>query len=156
MTRTEDTTIVGDVLEAVGATVIGLPQHIKGLVAGEQELVLVEGEDGKIVAGKAKKEKRQPYYVGEEIINADLEIKDIAKQMVAECRGFPSALCTIGRSMSNQSECFRWRVAYEMLMIKRPQPNDIEEMNKDGYPCLQFFEDELGDPFLCTPPCHRV
>ncbi|KAF8642607.1 hypothetical protein HU200_067287 [Digitaria exilis] len=96
------------------------------------------------------------YYVGEEIINADLEIKDIAKQMVAESRGFPSALCTIGRSMSNQSECLRWRVAYEMLMIKRPQPNDIEEMNKDGYPCLQFFEDELGDPFLCTPPCHRV
>ena len=54
----EDTTIVGDVLEAVGATVVGLAQHAKGLVAGEEELVPVEGEEGK-VAGGAKEEKRK-------------------------------------------------------------------------------------------------
>jgi hypothetical protein len=52
------TTIVGDVLEAVGATVVGLAQHAKGLVAGEEELVPVEGEEGK-VAGGAKEEKRK-------------------------------------------------------------------------------------------------
>ncbi|RLN08516.1 embryonic protein DC-8-like [Panicum miliaceum] len=52
------TTIVGDVLEAVGATVVGLAQHAKGLVAGEEELVPVEREEGK-VAGGTKEEKRK-------------------------------------------------------------------------------------------------
>jgi len=54
----EDTTVVGDVLEAVGATVVGLAQHAKGIVAGEEELVPVESEKGKATGG-AKKEMRK-------------------------------------------------------------------------------------------------
>jgi hypothetical protein len=41
----EDTTIVGDVLEAVGATVYGIAKHTKGIVAGEEELIPVKGGD---------------------------------------------------------------------------------------------------------------
>lgn len=70
--------------------------------------------------------------------------------MVAECRGIPSALCTIGRSMAGQTDVRKWRVAYEMLKIKRSPLPEIEEMDDEGYPRLDFFEDELGDPFLCT------
>lgn len=56
--RDEDTTVVGDVLEAVGATVVGLARHTKGIVAGEKELVPVDGEKGKVTGG-AKEEKRK-------------------------------------------------------------------------------------------------
>lgn len=54
----EDTTIVGDVLEAVGATVVGLAQHAKGIVSGEEELVPVEGDKGEVDGG-TKEEKRK-------------------------------------------------------------------------------------------------
>jgi hypothetical protein len=54
----EGTTVVGDVLEAVGATVVGLAQHAKGIVAGEEELVPVGGEKGEVTGG-AKEEKRK-------------------------------------------------------------------------------------------------
>ncbi|KAL5211561.1 hypothetical protein ABZP36_022408 [Zizania latifolia] len=40
-----DTTIVGDVLESVGATVSGISPHTKGIVAGEEEVVPVAKED---------------------------------------------------------------------------------------------------------------
>jgi hypothetical protein len=56
----EDTTVLGDVLEAVGATVVGLAQHAEGIVAGEEELVPVEGEKGKATGARgAKEEKRK-------------------------------------------------------------------------------------------------
>lgn len=55
----EDTTVVGDVLETVGAMVVGLAQHTKGLIAGEEELVPVEGgEEGKVTEAR-KEEKRK-------------------------------------------------------------------------------------------------
>jgi hypothetical protein len=54
----EDTTVVGDVLEAVGATVVGLAQHAKGIVADEEELIPVECEKGKATR-VAKEEKRK-------------------------------------------------------------------------------------------------
>ncbi|PWZ19810.1 hypothetical protein Zm00014a_013212 [Zea mays] len=50
----ENTTVVGDVLEAVGATVVGLAKHTKGIVAGEEELVPVGGEKGKSPEEKTK------------------------------------------------------------------------------------------------------
>lgn len=50
----ENTTVVGDVLEAVGATVVGLAKHTKGIVAGEEELVPVGGEKGKSLEEKTK------------------------------------------------------------------------------------------------------
>jgi len=53
------TTIVGDVLEAVGATVVGLAQHAKGLVAGEERLVPVQGEEAKAAGGAEEEEKRK-------------------------------------------------------------------------------------------------
>ena len=53
------TTIVGDVLEAVGATVVGLAQHTKGLVAGEERLVPVQGEEAKAAGGAEEEEKRK-------------------------------------------------------------------------------------------------
>ncbi|GJM90763.1 hypothetical protein PR202_ga07073 [Eleusine coracana subsp. coracana] len=55
------TTIVGDVLEAVGATVVGLAQHTKGIVAGEEEVVpgdVVETAKEK-VAGAKEETKRK-------------------------------------------------------------------------------------------------
>jgi hypothetical protein len=54
----EDTTVVGDILQAVGATVVGLAQHTKGLVAGEEELVPVGSGEEK-VTGERKEEKRK-------------------------------------------------------------------------------------------------
>ena len=87
-------------------------------------------------------------YVGHEILYPNAPMEDIAKKIVAEFRGFPSALCTIGRSMSNRTKSYQWIVAYDMLMIKRPLPDDIKEMSDVGYPCLRFFEDELGDPLF--------
>jgi hypothetical protein len=52
----ENTTIVGDVLEAVGATVFGIAKHTKGIVAGEEELIPVnEGEAAKM-EGRDKSE----------------------------------------------------------------------------------------------------
>ena len=78
-------------------------------------------------------------------------MEDIAKKIVAECRGFPSALCTIGRSMSNRTKSYQWIVAYDMLMIKRPLPDDIKEMSDVGYPCLRFFEVNWGTRSFSTP-----
>ncbi|CAO2195962.1 unnamed protein product [Urochloa humidicola] len=95
------------------------------------------------------------YLVGDKIISYDSEIEHLAKQMVAECRGIPSALCTVGLSMSNQSDCVLWRVAYEMLMIKPPLTNDIQDKSDEAYPRLKYFEDPLGDPLLCSTPSYR-
>ncbi|CAO1943144.1 unnamed protein product, partial [Urochloa humidicola] len=96
------------------------------------------------------------YLVGEKIISSDSEIEHLAKQMVAECRGIPSALRTVGLSMSNQSDCIQWRVAYKMLTIKPPPTNEIQDKSDEGYPRLEYFEDPLGDPLLCsTPSYHR-
>ncbi|OEL29087.1 hypothetical protein BAE44_0009894 [Dichanthelium oligosanthes] len=80
------------------------------------------------------------YYVGDEIVNANSVIEGLAKEMVAECRASP---CTVGRSMANQRCMYQWRVAYDMLRIKRPLPSDIQEMTDEGYPCLQYFENEF-------------
>lgn len=54
---TDDTTIVGDVLEAVGATVFGIAQHTKGIVAGEEEPFPDEGEVAKVVGAKEERSK---------------------------------------------------------------------------------------------------
>jgi hypothetical protein len=55
----ESTTIVGDVLEAVGATVVGLAQHAKGIVAGEEDLVPGDVETGEAKVAGAKMEERR-------------------------------------------------------------------------------------------------
>ena len=46
--------------------------------------------------------------------------------------------------MSSRTEGYHWIVVYDMLMIKRPLPDDIKEMSDVGYLCLTFFENELG------------
>ncbi|KAL6853943.1 hypothetical protein ACP4OV_019972 [Aristida adscensionis] len=64
--------------------------------------------------------------VGDEIIEAHPQIKHFAKKMVAECRGLPSSLCTIGRAMCTKRDVKEWRNAYDLLKMKRP-PNEIQE-----------------------------
>ncbi|KAL6616744.1 hypothetical protein ACP70R_039014 [Stipagrostis hirtigluma subsp. patula] len=75
------------------------------------------------------------YNVGEELIDTYPEFKDLAKQIVAECQGFPSILCSIGRSMSIMRDIKQWRAACAMIKRKPPPSNEIQEMdNERPYP----------------------
>ncbi|CAO2167777.1 unnamed protein product [Urochloa humidicola] len=59
------------------------------------------------------------YCAGDGIISSDPEIKHLAKQIVAECRGFPSALRTVGLSMSTRRDLKEWMSACELIKTKR-------------------------------------
>jgi hypothetical protein len=81
--------------------------------------------------------------------------KCLNKQMVAECRGLPSALCTLGRAMSTKRDVKEWRYAYDVLLkCKSPhhQVDEIQEMDDDGYSHLHQLENTLHDSFLLDGP----
>ncbi|KAJ7962943.1 Disease resistance protein [Quillaja saponaria] len=46
--------------------------------------------------------------VGEETLNSHPSIPDLAKEVVAECRGLPLALVTVGRAMANKKDPDQW------------------------------------------------
>ncbi|WVZ67323.1 hypothetical protein U9M48_016419 [Paspalum notatum var. saurae] len=86
--------------------------------------------------------------VGEEIINAHPHIDHLANKMVAECRGLPKALCTLGRAMSTKKDVKEWRYAYDVLKTMRPPANEIQEMDDEDYSYLHRLEEALRDSFL--------
>ncbi|CAO1940997.1 unnamed protein product [Urochloa humidicola] len=83
------------------------------------------------------------YCVGNGIISANPRI---AKKIVAECRGFPSALRTVGLSMSTSRYLKEWMSAYELITTKGPQA----DMDDEDYPCLHFFEQYFWDSLFTS------
>lgn len=86
--------------------------------------------------------------VGEQNIDAHPHIKHLAKKMVAECRGLPSALCALGRAMSTKSDVKEWRYGYDMLKRKRSPVSEIQEIDDEGHSDLYHLEEKLQDLFF--------
>lgn len=45
--------------------------------------------------------------------------------------------------MSIKRDIKAWRVAYDLLRRKVPLHSGMQYMDDDGYPCLQYFENEF-------------
>ncbi|GAY67927.1 hypothetical protein CUMW_260220 [Citrus unshiu] len=78
--------------------------------------------------------------VGEETIESDHEIVELAQTVAKECGGLPLALITIGRAMAYRKKAEQWRRAIEEL---RRSASEFAGLGKEVYPLLKFSYDSL-------------
>ncbi|KAH9715176.1 putative disease resistance protein [Citrus sinensis] len=78
--------------------------------------------------------------VGEETIESDHEIVELAQTVAKECGGLPLALITIGRAMAYRKKAEHWRRAIEEL---RRSASEFAGLGKEVYPLLKFSYDSL-------------
>ncbi|ESR40597.1 hypothetical protein CICLE_v100249131mg, partial [Citrus x clementina] len=78
--------------------------------------------------------------VGEETLESDHEIVELAQTVAKECGGLPLALITIGRAMAYRKKAEQWRRAIEEL---RRSASEFAGLGKEVYPLLKFSYDSL-------------
>ncbi|XP_006427324.2 disease resistance protein RFL1 [Citrus clementina] len=78
--------------------------------------------------------------VGEETLESDHEIVELAQTVAKECGGLPLALITIGRAMAYRKKAEQWRRAIEEL---RRSTSEFAGLGKEVYPLLKFSYDSL-------------
>ncbi|KAH9666822.1 putative disease resistance protein [Citrus sinensis] len=78
--------------------------------------------------------------VGEETLESDHEIVELAQTVAKECGGLPLALITIGRAMAYRKKAEQWRRAIEEL---RRSVSEFAGLGKEVYPFLKFSYDSL-------------
>uniref|UniRef100_A0A0D9VAF5 AAA+ ATPase domain-containing protein n=1 Tax=Leersia perrieri TaxID=77586 RepID=A0A0D9VAF5_9ORYZ len=90
----------------------------------------------------------------EEVINSDVRIERLAKEIAQECGGLPLALTTLGRAMSTKRTCREWALALSYL--KKSLIHEIPNMGSAShiYTRLKLSYDYLQDKqikecFLC-------
>ncbi|XP_015688069.1 disease resistance protein RPS2-like isoform X2 [Oryza brachyantha] len=90
----------------------------------------------------------------EEVINSDVRIGRLAKEVAKECGGLPLALATIGRAMSTKRTWHEWTLALSYL--KKSRIHEIPNMGNASYiyTRLKLSYDYLQDKqikecFLC-------
>ncbi|XP_052300769.1 probable disease resistance protein At5g63020 isoform X16 [Citrus sinensis] len=78
--------------------------------------------------------------VGQETLESDHEIVELAQTVAKECDGLPLALITIGRAMAYRKKAEQWRRAIEEL---RRSASEFAGLGKEVYPLLKFSYDSL-------------
>ncbi|KAH9666787.1 putative disease resistance protein [Citrus sinensis] len=78
--------------------------------------------------------------VGQETLESDHEIVELAQTVAKECGGLPLALITIGRAMAYRKKAEQWRRAIEEL---RRSASEFAGLGKEVYPLLKFSYDSL-------------
>ncbi|TYH74937.1 hypothetical protein ES332_D05G438100v1 [Gossypium tomentosum] len=78
--------------------------------------------------------------VGEEILNSDRNIPELAKIVTARCSGLPLALLTVGSVMASRKSYRDWICAVEML---RSYPSEFSGMGDLVFPPIKFSYDSL-------------
>ncbi|ESR40624.1 putative disease resistance protein [Citrus sinensis] len=78
--------------------------------------------------------------VGEETLESDHDIVELAQTVAKECGGLPLALITIGRAMACKRTAEEWRHAVEVL---RRSASEFAGLGKEVYPLLKFSYDSL-------------
>ncbi|XP_052300796.1 probable disease resistance protein At5g63020 isoform X2 [Citrus sinensis] len=78
--------------------------------------------------------------VGQETLESDHEIVELAQTVAKECDGLPLALITIGRAMAYRKKAEQWRRAIEAL---RRSASEFSGLGKEVYPLLKFSYDSL-------------
>ena len=64
--------------------------------------------------------------VGEAILNSNLEISNLAEDMVAKCNGLPLALITVGGTMASRNDRNEW---VSGLNVLRNTPSQFQGMD---------------------------
>ncbi|GAY55216.1 hypothetical protein CUMW_162710 [Citrus unshiu] len=78
--------------------------------------------------------------VGEETLESDHDIVELAQTVAKECGGLPLALITIGRAMACKRTAEEWTHAVEVL---RRSASEFAGLGKEVYPLLKFSYDSL-------------
>ena len=79
-------------------------------------------------------------YVGEDTLNSDPEISELAEMVAKECCGLPLALITIGRAMASKATPQDWKHAIRVLQTSASK---FPGMGHRVYPLLRYSYDSL-------------
>ena len=79
-------------------------------------------------------------YVGEDTLNSDPEISELAEVVAKECCGLPLALITIGRAMASKETPPDWKHAIRVLQTSASK---FPGMGHRVYPLLRYNYDSL-------------
>ncbi|KAK6914995.1 Leucine-rich repeat [Dillenia turbinata] len=83
--------------------------------------------------------------VGEDTINSDAKIPQLAEVLAKECGGLPLALVTIGRTMSCKRTPEEWNYAIDVLQRTAAE---FSGMGDEVFPLLKLSYDNLPGPLL--------
>ncbi|XP_054815111.1 LOW QUALITY PROTEIN: probable disease resistance protein At1g61300 [Prosopis cineraria] len=78
--------------------------------------------------------------VGDETLNSDPSIRDLAQKLILECKGLPLPLITIGQAMSGRTNPQSWRHAINKL---QSSPAEIKGMEEEVFFIIKFSYDSL-------------
>ncbi|KAL3737119.1 hypothetical protein ACJRO7_025959 [Eucalyptus globulus] len=81
--------------------------------------------------------------IGKSLVDCDQEIRDLAKDIVEECKGLPLALITVGQAMAGKDSPHEWRNALTTL---RNNPYKLSSMVEELYHILEFSYNSLNNP----------
>ncbi|XP_043725897.1 putative disease resistance protein At1g63350 [Telopea speciosissima] len=79
--------------------------------------------------------------VGNVVDSSSEDIREIAAQVVGECKGLPLALIVIGGSLRNKSDLREWRNALKELRSNKYEI--IDDMEESVFKILKFSYDQL-------------
>ncbi|XP_039137186.1 disease resistance protein UNI-like [Dioscorea cayenensis subsp. rotundata] len=81
-----------------------------------------------------------------DVIESDVRMKEIARQVMNECRGLPLTLILIGKAMSNKKNFEEWD--YVLRSMRKSKTSIIQDVEKSLYPTLEISYDNLPNK-LC-------
>ncbi|XP_022724171.1 LOW QUALITY PROTEIN: probable disease resistance protein At1g15890 [Durio zibethinus] len=86
--------------------------------------------------------------VGEETLDSNPCIRELAHELAKECGGLPLALVTIGRAMASKNKVEEWKYAIEVC--RRSSTTVFPDMGEEVYPLLKFSFDSLPNDMFRT------
>ncbi|XP_022724510.1 probable disease resistance protein At1g12280 isoform X2 [Durio zibethinus] len=86
--------------------------------------------------------------VGEETLDSNPCIRELAHELAKECGGLPLALVTIARAMACKNKVEEWKDAIEVC--RRSSASVFPEMGEEVYPLLKFSFDSLPNDMFRT------
>ncbi|XVF74707.1 hypothetical protein PTKIN_Ptkin13bG0133100 [Pterospermum kingtungense] len=86
--------------------------------------------------------------VGEETLDSNPCIRELAHEVAKECGGLPLALVTIARAMAWKIKVEEWKYAIEVL--RRSSTYVFPDMGEEVYPLLKFSYDSLPNDLIRT------
>ncbi|XP_022724765.1 probable disease resistance protein At5g63020 [Durio zibethinus] len=86
--------------------------------------------------------------VGEETLDGNPCIRELAHELAKECGGLPLALVTIARAMAWKNTVEEWKYAIEVC--RRSSTSVFPDMDEEVYPLLKFSYDSLPNDMTRT------
>ncbi|XWS19073.1 hypothetical protein CRYUN_Cryun32bG0099700 [Craigia yunnanensis] len=86
--------------------------------------------------------------VGEETLDSNPCIRELAHEVAKECGGLPLAVVTIARAMACKNTVEEWKYAIEVL--RRSSTSVFPDMGEEVYPLLKFSYDSLPNDMIRT------